>query len=98
MQSLIPDKTVVGTAVSLGKQLGFEFKGPGWYLFKNGRAILVLPNERNHHNPGHPMRKASLWPTIAEFAAHVYNSNPSDLFNAIANAPTRLDGRNSWEG
>lgn len=76
------------TAAEAEKQFAnFKFNGPGWYYY-NKETILVVPLTRT---------KETLWhqksPDEERFMFHVYNRECNNEFNAIVNAPTRVDDR-----
>lgn len=85
-----PDFTEVWTSVEAENWIsGFEFHGPGWYVSDEG-AILVVPVNR-------PVAK--WWNKRCDegekFWFYLYRSGDvGEKFNAITNAPTRVDTRN----
>lgn len=91
--NFLPDWTHVWTAEEAEEQLsGFKFSGPGWYLTKSD-SILVLPMRGG---PGAELSVNNTWrqlrPKGERFTFMVYNGyNPCAAFNAVANAPVRLD-------
>lgn len=67
---------------------GFKFKGPGWYIEKDD-TVLVFPANGECEEPW-----KQTWEEDRLFHFLVYNErNPSDAFNAIVNAPVKLDQR-----
>lgn len=83
-----PDWEKVGTANELNNYIGggFKFTGPGWYIEKDG-AALIVPVEPFTD----PWRQT--WPAGTLFRYLSYGHNPLASFNAVANAPTRKDRR-----
>ncbi len=107
LTSLFPSRSIFATAREMGEMLSAElhgkFKGPGWYLMRAPTApegkhwVLVLPTPDNPFNKEHPLRSGGSWPPSSGFVAHIYTKCPDSLFNAIANAPTRIDEFEGWE-
>jgi hypothetical protein len=82
-----PDWEETWTAAEAEHELdGFKFDGPGWYLTKTD-AMLVVPCGRLAANQWHQKGTEK-----ESFRFYIYNGrHPGDAFNAIANAPVRLD-------
>ena len=84
----------------------FKFSGPGWYITKTD-TMLVVPDGDVEYTGSR--RKSTIssckdnpkkgpwkqvWKAGQKFWFFVYNErNPSDSFNAICNAPVRVDER-----
>ena len=94
----VPDWQRVWTAAKAEKELkNFKFKGPGWYITKTD-TLLVVPVEPFKVTVPHPEDVTTTWlapkhwAPEQEFRFYVYNGrNPSASFNALANAPVRID-------
>lgn len=72
---------------------GFKFEGPGWYAYSE-HVLLVIPLESNNPKREYDGLWSKNWPISQKFRFFVYNGrNPADIFNAIVNAPTRVDMR-----
>lgn len=79
-QEISPDWKQVFTLPEAVRELGYEFKEPGWYFFK-GDTILMLP---------FPVVEDG----VEKFYFYVYNGrNPVNGFNQISSAPVRRDDR-----
>ncbi len=90
-----PDWEIAGTAVELETDLGgeFRFAGPGWYLTDTD-TTLVFPEGETPN----PWRHKGYWAPEQVWRFMVWNGqNPFEGFNAIVNAPTRLDERGDPE-
>lgn len=82
-----PDKVYAGTPAQIEEASGLAFKGAGFYLYKQGSAIVV--------------RQADVvWPWAAEYKLselfwlyYWADHDVADTINALANAPTRVDAR-----
>jgi hypothetical protein len=74
----------------------FKFKGPGWYVEKYG-TMLVVPDAEVKYSGSYKDDAAkgpwrSKWPKSQAFWFFYYDGrNPAAAFNALANAPTRVD-------
>lgn len=67
----------------------FEFKGPGWYIYKS-EAMLVVPTNR----PKEKTFFVKCTDPNEKFYFHVYGSLDNvDSFGRCATAPTRVDER-----
>lgn len=90
--SISPDWSDIWTAAESEQELAqsgkpFVFKGPGWYIEPDS-VILVFPR----YDVDDPWKQE--WPEDTVFNFLVWDGdNPADAFNAIVNAPTRLDNR-----
>ena len=84
-----PDWTNTYTAWKAEQELkDFKFEGPGWYLVGDD-TLLVIPVDRNM-----PEIWNKTWTETERFNFHYYvGRNPASIFNAIVNAPTRVDTR-----
>ena len=95
--SFVPDWTMTRTAAKAEQELtNFKFEGPGWYFTRPG-ALLVVPISGDvEWSSSAPVEKTpwrQRWPAEAKFNFHYWSYDPSNSFNAIANAPTRRDER-----
>jgi len=83
-----PDWVTIGTAVQLEEHIGggFKFTGPGWYISKDGAALIVPADPFT--DPWQQKR-----PVNTVFRYFSYGQNPFESFNAVVNAPTRVDDR-----
>lgn len=101
-----PDWVHIWTPALAEKELtDFKFKGPGWYVNKDGSSLLVIPEGREVEHwwmmrdpqrvTGLPLRpKGEMIDTTGEifhFYSYGSGSNVSAVFNKIANARTRRD-------
>ena len=94
----IPDWLRVWTAARAEKELkDFKFKGTGWYVTKTD-TLLVVPVEplkllaSVSRDADTIWLAKSHWAPEQEFRFYVYNGrNPSSSFNALINAPVRID-------
>lgn len=66
----------------------FKFNGPGWYFTSEG-TVLAIPVDRTICNWWDQECKLNEF-----FIFHVWqNIDPTNMLNAIVNAPTRQDDR-----
>lgn len=88
-----PDWWKVMTAAEAESQFeGFKFNGPGWY-HADGTTMLVIPCDRPMNELWYQRHNAAEqpYPANEKFEFNVFDGhNPSDTFNSIVNAPTRL--------
>jgi hypothetical protein len=94
-----PDWTKRWTAREAEEQLhNFKFSGPGWYLSPSD-TLLVVPDSDVEYAGSYKDRVEKgpwrgKWPEDQLFWFIVYNGrDPSNSFNALANAPVRQDDR-----
>lgn len=89
--SFTPDWHERYTASEMEKEfVGFEFKGPGWYLLKE-QTMLVIPVARPLDELWNQKRDG-MW--SEKFDIYMYDGwSPGEIFASIARAPTRVDQR-----
>ena len=85
-----PDWARCWTASEAEHELvNFKFSGPGWYITETDTLLVVPDGDVPKKGPW-----KQEWRAGQKFWFFVYNGhNPFDSFNAINNAPVRVDER-----
>lgn len=92
---IIPDWRQTWTSAQAEEQMpGFTFTGPGWYIHKEN-VVIVVPQARARREMWHHAKAYEDEPF--EFLVYI-GRNPSNIFEAIQNAPSRQDDRSKRPG